>query len=174
MWEALASEFSDLADTTELARLVVRLLAAILIGALIGFERERHASPAGLRTHILVSLGAALFVIVPAHVGFDDADMSRVVQGLVAGIGFLGAGAILKQDEQFRVRGLTTAASIWLTAAIGIAAGLGQLMTALIAALFGLVVLNVRAKGDHGATKEGETPPERYQAPGESARQAKR
>ena len=83
--------------------------------------------------------------------------MSRVVQGLVAGIGFLGAGAILKQDDRFRVRGLTTAASIWLTAAIGIAAGLGQLMTALVAAMFGLVVLNVRAKGDRGAVEKDET-----------------
>ena len=156
MWDALVAEFSDLADTTELARLVVRLVAASLIGALIGFERERHASPAGLRTHILVSLGAALFVIVPAHAGFDDADMSRVVQGLVAGIGFLGAGAILKQDDRFRVRGLTTAASIWLTAAIGIAAGLGQLMTALVAAMFGLVVLNVRAKGGDRTVREDE------------------
>jgi len=157
MLEALAAEFADLADSTELARLVVRLLAASLIGALIGYERERHASPAGLRTHVLVSLGAALFVIVPAHAGFDDSDMSRVVQGLVAGIGFLGAGAILKQDERFRVRGLTTAASIWLTAAIGIAAGLGQLTTALVAAMFGLLVLNVRAKGDRGARNEDET-----------------
>src|SRR6478752_7519856 len=109
MLEALAAEFYDLADTGEAVRLVVRLLAASLIGALIGFERERNASPAGLRTHMLVALGAALFVIVPQHAGFDDADMSRVVQGLVAGIGFLGAGAILKQDDRFRVRGLTTA-----------------------------------------------------------------
>ena len=96
------------------------------------------------------SVGAALFVIVPVQAGFSNDDISRVVQGLVAGIGFLGAGAILKQDESLTVRGLTTAASIWLTAAIGIAAGLGQLLTALIATAFGLLVLNARHAGrDH-------------------------
>ena len=148
MWDALAAEFSDLPDAAQATRLVVRLLVAGLMGALIGYDRERVASPAGLRTHILVALGAALFVIVPVQAGFSADDISRVVQGLVAGIGFLGAGAILKQEAT--VRGLTTAASIWLTAAIGMAAGLGQLVTALVATVFGLVVLNVHAKvGKH-------------------------
>jgi len=146
MWDALAAEFSDLPDAAQATRLVVRLLVAGLMGALIGYDRERVASPAGLRTHILVALGAALFVIVPVQAGFSADDISRVVQGLVAGIGFLGAGAILKQEAT--VRGLTTAASIWLTAAIGMAAGLGQLVTALVATVFGLVVLNVHAKVD--------------------------
>jgi putative Mg2+ transporter-C (MgtC) family protein len=150
MWEALAAEFSDVPDAAQATRLVVRLLVAGLMGALIGYDRERKSSPAGFRTHILVALGAALFVIVPLQAGFSSDDMSRVVQGLVAGIGFLGAGAILKQDASMTVRGLTTAASIWLTAAIGIAAGLGQLLTALIATAFGLLVLNARHAGrDH-------------------------
>ena len=143
MWEALAAEFSDVPDAAQATRVVVRLLVAALMGAIIGYDRERIASPAGLRTHILVSVGAALFVIVPVQAGFSADDISRVVQGIVAGIGFLGAGAILKQDASLTVRGLTTAASIWLTAAIGIAAGLGQLLTALIATAFGLVVLGV-------------------------------
>lgn len=155
MWDALASEFGRIPDAAEAVRLVVRLLAAGFMGALIGFDRERNASPAGLRTHVLVALGAALFVIVPQQAGFDRADLSRVVQGLVAGIGFLGAGAILKQDESMRVRGLTTAASIWLTAAIGIAAGLGQLFTAFVAACFGLIVLGVLPRVGEEIRREG-------------------
>jgi putative Mg2+ transporter-C (MgtC) family protein len=147
MWEALTAEFSDVPDAAQATRLVVRLLTAGLLGALIGYDRERNSSPAGFRTHILVALGAALFVIVPVQAGFSNDDISRVVQGLVAGIGFLGAGAILKQDASLTVRGLTTAASIWLTAAIGIASGLGQLLTALIATAFGLLVLNARHAG---------------------------
>jgi putative Mg2+ transporter-C (MgtC) family protein len=90
-----------------------------------------------------VALGAAMFVIAPAQAGFSADDVTRVVQGIVAGIGYLGAGAILKQDASMTVRGLTTAASIWLTAAIGIAAGLGQLVTALVATAFGVIVLGV-------------------------------
>jgi putative Mg2+ transporter-C (MgtC) family protein len=147
MWEALVAEFSDVPDAAQATRLVLRLLVAGLMGALIGYDRERKSSPAGFRTHILVALGAALFVIVPVQAGFSNDEISRVVQGLVAGIGFLGAGAILKQDTSMTVRGLTTAASIWLTAAIGIAAGVGQLLTALIATAFGLLVLNVRHAG---------------------------
>jgi putative Mg2+ transporter-C (MgtC) family protein len=143
MWEALVAEFSDVPDGAQATRLIVRLLVAALMGAIIGYDRERNASPAGFRTHILVALGAALFVIAPAQAGFSADDVSRVVQGIVAGIGFLGAGAILKQDASLTVRGLTTAASIWLTAAIGIAAGLGQLLAALIATAFGFVVLGV-------------------------------
>jgi putative Mg2+ transporter-C (MgtC) family protein len=147
MWEALVAEFSDVPDAAQATRLVLRLLVAGLMGALIGYDRERKSSPAGFRTHILVALGAALFVIVPVQAGFSNDEITRVVQGLVAGIGFLGAGAILKQDTSMTVRGLTTAASIWLTAAIGIAAGVGQLLTALIATAFGLLVLNVRHAG---------------------------
>ena len=156
MFEALAAEFSDLPDAAQATRLVLRLLVAGLMGALIGYDRERISSPAGLRTHILVSMGAALFVIVPVQAGFSADDISRVVQGLVAGIGFLGAGAILKQDSSMIVRGLTTAASIWLTAAIGIAAGLGQLATAIIATVFGLIVLNVRSKSRREAHRTGD------------------
>ena len=117
--DAVLREFSDLLDPAEAARLGVRLFVAVLLGAAIGYDRERNASSAGLRTHMLVALGAALFVVVPQHAGFDAPDMSRVVQGLIAGIGFLGAGAIIKIDDRREIKGLTTAASIWLVAALG-------------------------------------------------------
>src|SRR4029453_9562627 len=146
MLEALAAEFSDVPDAAQATRLVVRLLVAGIMGAIIGYDRERNASPAGSRPPILVARGAALFVIAPAQAGFSADDVSRVVQGIVAGIGFLGAGAILKQDANKTVGGPHTAASIWLTAAIGIAAGLGQVVTAIVATLFGLIVLGVMRK----------------------------
>lgn len=139
--QALAKEFADLPDAAEAVRLALRLSVAVLAGAAIGWDRELRASSAGFRTHMLVALGAALFMIVPQHAGFDTADVSRVVQGLVAGIGFLGAGAILKMDDRGEIRGLTTAATIWVTAAIGMTAGLGQLVTAIVATVVVLVVL---------------------------------
>jgi putative Mg2+ transporter-C (MgtC) family protein len=143
VWHAVQGEFADLVDAAEAARLLVRLSVAVLLAAVIGYDRERHASSAGLRTHMLVALGAALFVIVPQHAGFDATDMSRVVQGVIAGIGFLGAGAIIKLDDRREIKGLTTAASIWLTAALGMTAGLGQLATAIVGTLIGLIVLAV-------------------------------
>lgn len=112
--------------------LVLRVLAAALLGGLVGFEREFSDQPAGFRTHILVSLGAALFTMVGAYgvgefFGRDDVpiqfDPTRIAAQVVTGIGFLGAGAILRQGVN--VKGLTTAAALWVTAAIGTAAGLG-------------------------------------------------
>lgn len=135
------AEFSDLADVERTTRVVWRLGEALVLGALIGWDRERRDAEAGLRTHMLVSLGAALFVLVPLEAGMNDEQLSRVVQGLVSGIGFLGAGAVLKDQEEGRIHGLTTAATIWATAAVGMAAGLGQTGTALLATLFMLVVL---------------------------------
>lgn len=145
MWQdlldAIVSEFSDFPDAGELTRVAVRLVTALLLGALIGWERERRGSAAGLRTHMLVSLGAALFVLVPLKAGMEIADLSRVIQGVVSGIGFLGAGAVLKLDRRQQIHGLTTAASIWATSAIGIAAGMGLQTTAILATLLSLVVL---------------------------------
>lgn len=140
-WLTVQSEFSDLPDATEVTRLCVRLLVAVGLGAILGYERERSGAAAGFRTHMLVALGSALFVIVPLQAGTELNDMSRVLQGVIAGIGFLGAGAILKSSDEQEIRGLTTAASIWLTAAVGIAAGMGREATAVVSTLFALLIL---------------------------------
>jgi len=139
--EALRAEFSDVSDPGQLARLVARLLLAALLGGALGYEREKSGKAAGLRTHMLVAIGAALFVLVPQQAGMAVADMSRVIQGIVTGVGFLGAGAIIKHASEQSVQGLTTAAGVWLTAAIGIACGLGREATAVISTLLALAVL---------------------------------
>jgi putative Mg2+ transporter-C (MgtC) family protein len=140
IWIALQEEIA-LTSASELASTCIRLLVAVLLGALLGYDRERQDSAAGLRTHMLVALGAALIIIAAQQSGMDNADLSRVVQGVFAGIGFLGAGAIIKLNEQERIKGLTTAATIWATAAIGVAAGMGLAITAAIATLLALVIL---------------------------------
>jgi len=118
-----------------------RLALSGTLGALLGVQRERVHSAAGLRTHILVGLGTAVFVLAEVESGADQTALSRVIQGIVAGIGFLGAGAILKIGDRVEVLGLTTAASIWVTAAVGVASGLGHVWLATLAALFGWIVL---------------------------------
>jgi putative Mg2+ transporter-C (MgtC) family protein len=147
MWneavETVAAEFSDLPDVAQVVRIVLRLLVAALLGGVLGYERERQGKAAGVRTHMLVAMGAALFVLVPQQAGASAADIARVMQGLVAGIGFLGAGAIVKGRGEENVQGLTTAAGIWMTAAIGVAAGLGREATALLSTLLALLVLAV-------------------------------
>jgi putative Mg2+ transporter-C (MgtC) family protein len=133
----------SLPDATQMASFTIRLLAAMVLGAVIGLQRERTGKPAGLRTHILVSLGAALFVLAPLESGMDHDALSRVIQGLVTGIGFLGAGAILKLQEKREVEGLTTAAGIWMTAAIGLAVGLGRLGLAIVSMILTWVTLSL-------------------------------
>jgi putative Mg2+ transporter-C (MgtC) family protein len=130
-------------DVRELVRMLTRLAAALAVGALVGFQRERMGKAAGLRTHILVSMGTALLVISSLESGMDPDAVSRVVQGLVTGIGFLGAGTILKLREEKEIRGLTTAAGIWMTAATSVAIGLGQVGVGLIAGVVTWVVLSV-------------------------------
>lgn len=142
-------EFSDIPDLEQFTRVVVRLLVAMLLGALIGYERERSDSAAGLRTHMLVALGAALFVLAPLQAGIEPEDLSRVLQGIISGIGFLGAGAVLKLKEDGVIRGLTTAASIWATAAIGITAGLGLETTAVLSTVMVLIILHVLFRFSH-------------------------
>ena len=139
-------ELFYLPDGPQMLRVVVRVLTAALLGALLGAERERAGKPAGLRTHMLVALGAALFVLFPAESGMEVADLSRVIQGVATGIGFIGAGTILKRAEAEQVEGLTTAASIWLTGAIGMSAGAGQLWLSLVCALSAWVILYVFAR----------------------------
>jgi len=140
IWIALQEEFAP-PGAREATQTCVRLLVAVLLGALVGYDREKKESAAGLRTHMLVALGAALFVIAALQAGLDRADLSRVIQGVVAGIGFLGAGAIIKLNEKEQIKGLTTAASIWATAAIGVAAGMGHALTAAASTLLALVIL---------------------------------
>src|SRR5882724_1440419 len=111
-------------------RMLVVLAAAL--GGCLGYERQVCGKAAGLRTHMLVSVGAALFVLVPQMAGMGTAELSRVIQGMLAGLGFIGAGAILKLSGKEEVRGLTTAANIWLTAAVGVAAGLGRELSAVL------------------------------------------
>ena len=135
-----------LPDGPQLARVVARVIVASLLGALLGWERERAGKPAGLRTHMLVALGAALFVLFPAEAGMNIADLSRVIQGVATGIGFIGAGTILKRAEAEHVEGLTTAASIWLTGAIGMSVGAGQLWLSVLCAVSAWVILSGLAR----------------------------
>jgi putative Mg2+ transporter-C (MgtC) family protein len=137
----VAAEFSDVPDLSQATRIIVRLGMAALLGALLGWEREHAGKAAGVRTHALVAMGAALFVLVSQQTDMTAADTSRVLQGIIAGVGFLGAGTILKGDAESQVKGLTTAAGIWLTAAIGVAAGLGHEATAVLSTALALVVL---------------------------------
>ena len=162
MWErvlqTIGHEFSDIPDAELATRVALRLTVAVLLGAAIGYERERRDSAAGLRTHMLVALGAALFVLVPEQAGMPQADMSRVLQGVIAGVGFLGAGAVLKMSRNAEVRGLTTAAGIWATAAIGIAVGLGREATALMATVLVVVILSVLYRLERYITRDGDPP----------------
>jgi len=130
----------------QVIRVVTRVLVAALLGALLGWERQRAGKSAGLRTHMLVALGAALFVLFPAEAGMSIADLSRVIQGVATGIGFIGAGTILKRAEAEHVEGLTTAASIWLTGAIGMAVGAGQVWLSALCAISAWVILFGLAK----------------------------
>jgi putative Mg2+ transporter-C (MgtC) family protein len=134
---------NGLPDAAEFARVVVRLLAAALLGAVVGIQRERAGKAAGLRTHMLVALGAALLLLAGEEAGMTSANLASVVQGVVTGIGFLGAGAILKDKEDLEIRGLTTAAGIWLTAGVGVAAGLGRWGTAAVAAAASWIILAI-------------------------------
>ncbi|KQU75931.1 MULTISPECIES: MgtC/SapB family protein [unclassified Rhizobacter] len=138
---ALREEFSDLGDPQQITRVLLRLTLAALLGGVLGYERQSQGKAAGVRTHMLVAMGAALFVLVPQQGGMQVADLSRVIQGVVAGVGFLGAGAILKLRSEEQVLGLTTAAGVFMTAAIGVACGLGRESTALLSTLLALIVL---------------------------------
>ncbi len=138
IWEEL---ISGLPDTRQLVHVILRLLAATLLGAVVGVQREHAGKPAGLRTHILVCLGTAVFVLSCSGVGMSMDGLSRVIQGIVTGIGFIGAGSILKVSEERDIKGLTTAAGVWMTAAIGVSVGLGSLGVALLSTLFTLIIL---------------------------------
>ena len=126
--------------------IVVRILLSALLSGFVGFEREIKDHSAGLRTHILVSVGATLFMLTSINIGFiyshaGSVDPSRIASGVVTGIGFLGAGAIIRNGSS--IRGLTTAASIWASAAIGLAVGVGMYLAATATAFVVLSVLRL-------------------------------
>jgi putative Mg2+ transporter-C (MgtC) family protein len=128
--------------------IILRLLLAAALGAGVGFQRERSNKPAGLRTHTLICLGSALFTIVSIYGFGDGVDPSRVAAGVVAGIGFLGAGVIFRGMRGDHVMGLTTAASVWTTAAIGLAAGVGMYLVSVMIAVITVAVLMIpKVKG---------------------------
>jgi putative Mg2+ transporter-C (MgtC) family protein len=128
--------------------IILRLLLAAALGAGIGYQRERANKPAGLRTHVLISLGSALFTVVSIFGFGGGVDTARVAAGVVTGIGFIGAGVIFRGMRGDHVVGLTTAASIWATASIGLAVGTGMyLIATVVAAITVLVLMIPRVKG---------------------------
>jgi putative Mg2+ transporter-C (MgtC) family protein len=138
LWHELTT---GMADRGHLAIVVLRTVTAVLLGGIVGMQRERVGKPAGLRTHMLVSLGTAVVVLACIGGGMDLEGLSRVIQGIVTGIGFIGAGAILKLTDEREIQGLTTAAGLWMTAAIGVAVGLGALGLAVIGTILTVIVL---------------------------------
>lgn len=151
LWEVLAY---GIPDQQEFVHFTMRLLSAAFCGALIGMQREKVGKPAGIRTHILVCLGTAAFILACSSVGMTLDALSRVIQGIVTGIGFIGAGAILKLDREEDIKGLTTAAGVWMTAAIGVAAGLGSLGVAFLGTVITVVVLMLAAPFEWHSSKD--------------------
>jgi putative Mg2+ transporter-C (MgtC) family protein len=144
MWEAfravLEQEFAAPAPESA-ARIVVRLLLAVLLAGCIGLEREHRGTAAGLRTHMLLALGVAAIIVGAVETGLEGDALSRVLQGVLAGVGFIGGGAILKEGRREVVRGLTTAASLWATAAIAASVAIGRGLVAVAATLLALLIL---------------------------------
>jgi putative Mg2+ transporter-C (MgtC) family protein len=141
VWKGVQADFSDLPDVAVVTQLVLRLLLATLLGSILGYQRERQGKEAGLRTHMLVCLGSAFFVLIPLQAGMPLGDLSRVLQGLISGIGFLAAGVILKQQASEQIHGLTTAAGLWLTASVGMAVGLGRESSAILGTVLAFMIL---------------------------------
>jgi putative Mg2+ transporter-C (MgtC) family protein len=136
-----ADNLLNVPELGQVARVASRLIAAAVLGGLVGAERESVGKAAGLRTHMLVSLGAAMFVLAPATAGLGAGDVGRIIQGIAAGIGFIGAGTILKRADREEIQGLTTAAGIWLTAAIGVAVAVGPLWLPAVCVVCALLIL---------------------------------
>ena len=166
------SELSQLVpDVTQIIRVTIRLLGALAVGTVIGLQRELTHKAAGLRTHMLVGLGTALFIVGAAEAGMQTESLTRIIQGIATGIGFLGGGAILKLTDQREVHGLTTAAGIWMTAAASTVAALGQVTVAILGTLLGLLVLTVfrRLEKDLGLHDHGNG--EKHRSPAVGANQ---
>ena len=121
--------------------MALRLLLAAVLGGIIGYQRERTGKPAGLRTHMLICIGATIFTLVSIYAFGDGVDPSRVAAGVVTGIGFIGAGAIIFRSSDGYIAGLTTAATIWVAAGIGVAVGSGLYVVAVVATAIVLIIL---------------------------------
>jgi putative Mg2+ transporter-C (MgtC) family protein len=153
--DAVRDELSaGIPDARTVARTLIRISLAIFLAGIIGWEREREQKAAGLRTHILVALGAAIFALAAQESGASANDMTRVAQGVATGIGFMGGGVILQLVKERRIKGLTTAAGIWLTAAIGLAAGMGRTATAVLGTLACWLVLSVFSRIERNIQKK--------------------
>jgi putative Mg2+ transporter-C (MgtC) family protein len=139
-WNELQDE---LPGSYELLSVSFRLCLAALLGAIPGLQRERLGQAAGLRTHMMVSVGAAIFVMAALEAGASAGDTTRVIQGLATGIGFVGAGAIMKSKADQEIHGLTTASSIWLTAGLGTAVGMGRIWLPVLGSVLALVILSL-------------------------------
>ncbi len=142
-WLGLSRDFLDLPDAPQVGQIIGRMLVAAVLAGALGYERGHSGKAAGVRTHMLVALAAAFLVMICGQSGFEPDALSRVMQGLAAGVGFLGAGTILKQSERGRVVGLTTAASLYFTTAVGVACGMGRQTTAILGTLLALLVLTM-------------------------------
>jgi putative Mg2+ transporter-C (MgtC) family protein len=145
LWQELTH---GLGNSEQVVRALIRLVAATLLGGLVGIQRESTHKPAGLRTHVLVCLGTAAFVVGGSFGGLSVEGISRVIQGVITGIGFIGAGSILKISQEHAIKGLTTAASVWIAAAIGVVVGLGSLGIALMITALAFIVLSL-ARVEH-------------------------
>ncbi len=149
----------DASDAQVAARIAGRLSLAVVLAGILGIEREWRGKAAGLRTHILVALGSAVFTLAVLEAGGGGDALSRVIQGIATGIGFIGAGTILKPDrDESHVKGLTTAAGVWLTAAIGMGIGAGLVWLPVIATLLALIVVAVLGRLERLVAKRGKTP----------------
>ena len=169
MDQLMAELQRELPSFDDFIHISVKLFFSAVVGGLIGLERELTNKEAGLRTHMLVSLGSTLFVLALVEAGASNDAVSRAVQGVAAGIGFVGAGNVLKLSSEHRVRGLTTAATIWLTAALGVAVGLGKWWLPVFGALLTLGILMMlvpvemflkRFRHRHAEKGEGEKKPD--------------
>jgi putative Mg2+ transporter-C (MgtC) family protein len=170
MLEGFSEISQSIPSAQHLVRISIRLAVALTVGALVGLQRELTHKPAGLRTHMLLALGTAFIIVSAEESGMSKSDLSRVVQGLVTGIGFLGGGAILKLTAEHEIHGLTTAAGLWMTTTASAAAGLGQLALALMGLGLGLLVLGAflrieKRLGEHVSPDAANRPPQGKRQP---------
>jgi putative Mg2+ transporter-C (MgtC) family protein len=142
-------------NSEHIVRVLVRLILAMLLGAPLGLERYHEGKAAGMRTYMMVCLGSALFTLIASEAHMATADMSRIIQGIAAGLGFLGAGTIIKSQDQHRVEGLTTAAAIWMAAAAGAAVGLGLVWVGIASVALAWFILFYLGRVEHWLKTRG-------------------